>query len=66
MTCLFQEILDESIYPDIWKLANVTLIHKKENKQQTTKTTKTTDRYPYYLFVEKSLKKLFSIIFTTT
>ena len=30
---IFQNILDESIYPDIWKLANVTPIHKKEDKQ---------------------------------
>ena len=30
---IFQNILDKSIYPDIWKLANVTPIHKKEDKQ---------------------------------
>ena len=31
---LFQNILDQSIYSDIWKVANVTPIHKKEDKQQ--------------------------------
>ena len=30
---IFQNILDESTYPDLWKLANVTPIHKKEDKQ---------------------------------
>ena len=30
---IFQNILDTSTYPAIWKLANVTPIHKKENKQ---------------------------------
>ena len=30
---IFQNILDNSTYPDIWKLANVTPIHKKEDKQ---------------------------------
>ena len=30
---IFQNILDKSIYPDLWKLANVTPIHKKEDKQ---------------------------------
>ena len=30
---IFQNILDKSIYPDAWKLANVTPIHKKEDKQ---------------------------------
>ena len=30
---IFQNILDKSIYPDIWKLANVTPIHKKDDKQ---------------------------------
>ena len=30
---IFQNILDNSVYPDIWKLANVTPIHKKEDKQ---------------------------------
>ena len=31
---ILQNILDESIYPDIWKLTRVTSIHKKEDKQQ--------------------------------
>ena len=30
---IFQNILEEPIYPDIWKLANVTPTHKKEDKQ---------------------------------
>ena len=30
---IFQNVLKESIYPDSWKLANVTPIHKKEDKQ---------------------------------
>ena len=30
---IFHNILDKAIYPDMWKLANVTPIHKKENKQ---------------------------------
>ena len=30
---IFQNILDTSIYPDMWKLANVTPIFKKEDKQ---------------------------------
>ena len=30
---IFQNILDQGTYPDMWKLANVTPIHKKENKQ---------------------------------
>ena len=30
---VFQNILDNSVYPDIWKLANVMPIHKKEDKQ---------------------------------
>ena len=30
---IFQNILDTCTFPDIWKLANVTPIHKKENKQ---------------------------------
>ena len=30
---IFQNILDESVYPDVWKLANVTPIHKKDDKQ---------------------------------
>ena len=30
---IFKNILDTSIYLDIWKLANVTPVYKKENKQ---------------------------------
>ena len=30
---IFQNILNESVYPDVWKLANVTPIHKKDDKQ---------------------------------
>ena len=30
---IFQNILETSTYPDMWKLANVTPIYKKENKQ---------------------------------
>ena len=30
---IFQNVLNKSIYPDMWKLANVTPIHKKEDKQ---------------------------------
>ena len=30
---IFQNILESSIYPDQWKLANVTPIHKKNDKQ---------------------------------
>ena len=30
---IFQNILESSIYPDLWKLANVTPIHKKNDKQ---------------------------------
>ena len=30
---IFQNILDDSIYPAIWKLANVIPIYKKEDKQ---------------------------------
>ena len=30
---IFQNILAESVYPDKWKLANVTPIHKKDDKQ---------------------------------
>ena len=30
---IFNSIIETSIYPNMWKLANVTPIHKKENKQ---------------------------------
>ena len=30
---IFRNILETSAYPDIWKLANVTPVYKKENKQ---------------------------------
>ena len=30
---IFQNILETSIYPDLWKMANVTPIFKKEDKQ---------------------------------
>ena len=57
---IFQNILDESIYPNIWKLANVTPIHKKEDKQQV--------KRPISLLpiCGKIFEKLFSIIFTNT
>ena len=55
-----QNILNESIYPNIWKLADATPLHKKEDKQQVK------NYRPISLYVETSLKDLFSIIFTTT
>ena len=30
---IYENILKSSVYPDIWKLANVTPIHKKNDKQ---------------------------------
>ena len=30
---IFRSIIETSVYPDMWKLANVTPIYKKENKQ---------------------------------
>ena len=30
---IFKNILETSVYPDLWKLANVTPVHKKGNKQ---------------------------------
>ena len=59
---IFQNILDESTYPDLWKLANVTPIHKKEDKQLV-KNYRPISLLP---ICGKSLKILFSIIFTAT
>ena len=45
-------ILRAGIYPQLWKLANVTPLYKKV----TNRWSKTTDRYPYCHYVEKYLK----------
>ena len=50
-----------AIYPDMWKLANVTPILKKGDKQLI----KNYRLNLSFLFVVKCLKKLFSTIFTT-
>ena len=50
---IFRNILLTPIYPDIWKLANVTPIFKKGDKQLI----KNYRPYPFFLFVVKSLKK---------
>ena len=36
LTIIYQQILSSGIFPQIWKLANVTPIHKKGNKQVVT------------------------------
>ena len=56
---IFSNILSTSIYPDTWKLANVTPIFKKGDKQLI----KTIDQYLFYQFVVKLLKKLSLTIF---
>ena len=43
---IFKNILESSIYPDMWKLANVTPIFKKEDKQLVI----IIDRYPFYQY----------------
>ena len=58
---IFGNILLTSTYPDIWKLANVTPIFNKGDKQLI----KTIGQY-LFLFVVKFLKKLFSIIIIGT
>ena len=57
---IFQNILMTSIYPDMWKLATVTPIFKKGDKQLIN----IIGQYLYSQFVAKFLKKLSSIIFT--
>ena len=59
---IFSNILLTSTYPDIWKLANVTPIFKKGDKQLI----KTIGQYLFFLFVVIILKKLFSIIIIGT
>ena len=51
---IFTNILSTSIYPDMWKLANMTPIFKKGDKQLIT------DKYHFSLFMERFLKRLFS------
>ena len=59
---IFSNILSTTIYPDMWELANVTPIFKTGYKQLI----KIIDRYHFFLFVERFLKRLFSIICTPT
>ena len=59
---IFENILKSSIYPDTWKLANVTPIHKKMTNSQS----RTIGQYHSCQFVVKCLKKSSSIIFTIT
>ena len=47
-------------FPTLWKRDNVLPAHKKQSRQLI----KATDRFFYYLFVGKSSKNLFLIIFT--
>ena len=56
---IFKNILSSSIYPVMWKLANVTPIFKKCDKQLI----KNYRPISLLLFVEKSLKNLFSITY---
>ena len=51
---LFNNILSMGVYPRIWKLANVTPIHKKK---MISKLSKTTDQYLFSQLVAKYLKK---------
>ena len=59
---IFQNILDQSTYPDLWKLANVTPIYKKEDKQLV-KNYRPISLLP---ICGKIFEKLFSIVSTTT
>ena len=59
---IFRNILESSIYPDQWKLANVVPMYKKDDKQLS----KIIDLYLFYLFADKYLKKLFLTVFMHT
>ena len=50
---IFNNILTTGVYPEMWKHANATVIHKKGSKQLTKK-------YHYCQYVEKYLEKLSS------
>ena len=49
---IFKNILSSSVYPDMWKLANVTPIFKKENKQLV----KIIDQFLFYQYAVKYWK----------
>ena len=56
---LFENSTKSYRYPDIWKRSNIIPLHKKMIKNQLI----TTDQYLFGPFLEKYLKKLFSIKF---
>ena len=58
---IFDNILKTSVYPDSWKLANVTPIH---TKKMISNQSRTIGQYRYCQSVENFLKKLSSIMFT--
>ena len=57
---IFDNILLTGTFPDAWKLANVTPVFKKGDKQSPI------DQYHYYQSAGKFLKKLFLITFILT
>ena len=63
LTIIFRTILESSIYPDQWKLANVVPIYKKEDKQLV-KNYRPISLLPIY--VERFLKNSYSIVFMHT
>ena len=59
---IFQNILESSLYPNQWKLANVTPIHKKRTNKQLV----IIDPFPYSQFAVKCLKNWCLIVFIHT